>query len=139
MGACIEMRFKARCSDHVRLYRVVHALEKVTKVCSVVLSPSTISFFVVGSVTSELSVYAHIPVQVVFDDYRVESMNSNHIGFDIQLAHLHRALKCCANAQEVNLKLTKKNGQPLLQMQIDILQPRPLMTLLQELPITLLS
>eukprot|EP01094_Clydonella_sp_ATCC50884_P028112 TRINITY_DN8343_c0_g1_i1.p1 TRINITY_DN8343_c0_g1~~TRINITY_DN8343_c0_g1_i1.p1 ORF type:complete len:280 (+),score=65.45 TRINITY_DN8343_c0_g1_i1:72-911(+) len=132
------MRFKAKLSDHQRLYRVVHALEKVTKVCSIVIAPTTISFFVVGSITSELSVYAHVPVALICDEYRVESMNNNQIGFDLQLSHLSRALKSCSNAQEVNLRLTKKNGQPTIHMQIDILQQLQLMTVIQELPINLL-
>ena len=47
-------------------------------------------------------------------------MNSNEIAFEINLDHLQRALKSGQNAQNIAVKLTKKNNVPFLSLGIDV-------------------
>lgn len=72
----------------------------------------------------------------LFEEYKIESINNNEISFEINLDHLQRALKSGQYAQEVILKLTKKNGQPFLSMSVESTQQ---MTIIQDVPIVLLS
>jgi DNA polymerase III epsilon subunit-like protein len=59
---------------------------------------------------------------MIFEDYFIESQNNNMIGFEINLEHLHRALKSAQTAEDISIKLTKKNGHPMLSFGIDILR-----------------
>ncbi len=75
--------------------------------------------------TSEITeggvqVWSGINSLSLFEDYRIESLNNNEIAFEINLDHLQRALKSGQTAQDITIKLTKKNGIPFLSLAIEV-------------------
>jgi hypothetical protein len=50
----------------------------------------------------------------------VESLNNNEVAFEINLDHLQRALKSGQFAQDIIVKLTKKNGIAYLSLVIEV-------------------
>jgi len=55
---------------------------------------------------------------LLFDDYKIESLNNGEISFKINCDNLNRALKSGMEATEVIMKLTKKGSEPFLNFTI---------------------
>mmetsp|Transcript_78425 Transcript_78425/g.210954 ORF Transcript_78425/g.210954 Transcript_78425/m.210954 type:complete len:208 (+) Transcript_78425:83-706(+) len=62
----------------------------------------------------------------------------NQIAFDIDISLLERALKSCEPAEKASVKLSKKSTTAYLSFEI-IVQSVPMMTIIQDVPIALLS
>ncbi len=54
----------------------------------------------------------------MFENYRVESANANQIYMELQAENLLKTLKSAEHANEAVLKLTKKDGLPVLSFSI---------------------
>jgi len=134
------MRFKARVlSDRCALFiKVCSSVQKINKDCVLHLSERKVQFILTSEVTEGgVQVWSGINAASLFEDYKIESLNNNEIAFEINLDHLSRALKSGQYAQEIVVKLTKKNGVPFLSLAID--QGSQQMTIIQDVPIVLLS
>ena len=62
--------------------------------------------------------FLNISQHLLFDEYRIESLNNGEIAFKINCNDLNRALKSALEASEVIMKLTKKGNDPFLNFQI---------------------
>ena len=58
----------------------------------------------------------------IFDDYHIESLNDNNIAFTISLDNLIKASKSSHSAQNIVVKLTKKQNMPFFSFVIDFNQ-----------------
>ena len=58
-------------------------------------------------------------LDLIFDNYNIQSAEENNtINLELPLAALQRALKSAANSNHANLRLTKRDGVPMLSMTI---------------------
>jgi len=133
------MRFKARVlNEKCGLFiKVCTTVKKINKECVIHLTERKVQFILTSEVTEGgVQVWSGINAASLLEDYRIESLNSNEIAFEINVDHLQRALKSGQYAQEITIKLTKKNGIPFLSLAIENSQQ---MTIIQDVPIVLLS
>ena len=63
---------------------------------------------------------AYLTQLTIFEEYLVESLNNNQIGFELSLDNLERALISGKLAQEITTRLTKKNNMAYLSFHIEI-------------------
>jgi len=136
------MRFKAKIlSERVPLFsKIVATVQKISKDCVLHLSERKVQFILAAELKDGgVQVWSGINAASLFDDYILDSQNSNEIAFEINLDHLQRALKSAQNAQNIVVKLTKKNQLPYLSLAIDVQNNQHIMTIIQDVPITLLS
>ncbi len=135
------MRFKAKIlSDRVPLFiKIVQTVQKISKDCVLHLSERKVQFILASELTEGVQVWSGINSPSLFDDYKIESLNNNEIAIEINLDHLQRALKSAQNAQNIIIKLTKKNQLPYLSLAIEVLNNQHVMTIIQDVPIVLLS
>eukprot|EP00823_Brevimastigomonas_motovehiculus_P000187 TRINITY_DN1029_c0_g3_i1.p1 TRINITY_DN1029_c0_g3~~TRINITY_DN1029_c0_g3_i1.p1 ORF type:complete len:272 (-),score=29.50 TRINITY_DN1029_c0_g3_i1:927-1742(-) len=112
------MRFKATLIDHKALLEVLEVLEKLGSTCLVHLSTDTIRLCMNSDRTSGEQVFFESPVQYLFQDFKIESMNNNEIPFLANISNLAVATKSCTSATKIVVKLTKKNNRPCLTFDI---------------------
>lgn len=63
--------------------------------------------------------YSSLQIESLFDDYTIQSaMESNTINLELPISQLNRALKSAVHAQSASLRLTKKDGNPILSLTI---------------------
>mmetsp|Transcript_24142 Transcript_24142/g.33855 ORF Transcript_24142/g.33855 Transcript_24142/m.33855 type:complete len:277 (-) Transcript_24142:31-861(-) len=135
------MRFKARVlNDRINLFiKVVTTVQKISKECVLLMSERKLQFILTSEITDGgVQVWSGINAASIFEDYKIESLNQNEIALEINLDHLQRALKSAQYAQEISVKLTKKNGLPFLSVIIEV-QTTQQMTIVQDVPVVLLS
>jgi HUS1 checkpoint protein len=119
---------------------VVSTVQKISKDCVMHLSERKVQFILAAELTEGgVQVWSGIDSVSLFDDYKIESLNNNEVAFEINLEHLQRALKSAQNAQNIIVKLTKKNQTPFLSLAIEVQNNQHLMTIIQDVPIVLLS
>lgn len=131
------MRFKAILVNPEGLNNILRAVQRIGKTCIVHLS-NRIKFIMNTDMSNGVQVWSGMPVNYLFEDYNIESVNENNIAFTISLDNLIKAVKSSFGAQTITVKLTKKNGMPCLSFVIDFHQKR-FMTVTQDVPIQLLS
>lgn len=74
-----------------------------------------------SDITDGMQVWSGMPSSALFDDDMIlESVSNNEISFEVNLDNLQRALKSGVTAQNVIMKLTKKNNSPFLSFNIDV-------------------
>jgi len=135
------MRFKAHViNDRINLFiKVVSTMEKISKECILHLKERKIQFILTSEITEGgVQVWSGLNTALLFDEYRIESLNNNEIAFEINLDHLQRALRSGQYANDMVLKLAKKNGNPFLSLEIQV-QSTQQASLTQDIPIGLLS
>ncbi|KAG5463643.1 MAG: checkpoint protein Hus1/Mec3 [Olpidium bornovanus] len=76
----------------------------------------------------------------LFDDFRIESASRNEIYLEVQVEFLVRALRSAQSAAETVMRLTKKDGSPVLSFGITIFNRggKPL-DLVQDVPVRVMS
>ncbi len=85
------------------------------------MSPSKLAIILTSDITDGMQVWSGMSTSAIFDDDMIlESANNNEISFEINLENLIRALKSGTAAQNVIMKLTKKNNSPFLSFIIDV-------------------
>jgi len=63
--------------------------------------------------------YSSLSMDVLFDNYHIQSAEAgNTINLELPLGPLHRALRSAINSSDANLRLTKRDGVPVLSMTI---------------------
>ena len=68
--------------------------------------------------------FSHVVKQMLFENMRIESQANNQIGLSLDMDDLMRALKSAQTAAEIQLRLTKPNGQPCLAFYLQVSQVR---------------
>lgn len=108
------MRFKSTLLPTPRFTRLLSSLSPLSPIAWLQLSTTHVRLTIIPSTGSQ--VWAVLSPSDLFDaDYAIESAHAlNTINLEVALAPLQRALKSAQHATHANLRLTKKEGQPVL-------------------------
>ncbi|CCE28575.1 hypothetical protein E4U22_003955 [Claviceps purpurea] len=111
------MRFRTELKNIRTFSKLTAALSSLEKIAWVRLSDDTARFTVIPDVGSQ--VWASLAMDLIFDGYHIQSAESNNtINLELPLQPLQRALKSALNSLSASLRLTKKDGLPVLSMTI---------------------
>jgi len=119
--------------------KIAMAVEKINKQCILYLSPKKIQFIIPGDVTDGMQVWSSASVELLFDNYIIESINDRQIYFTVNCDNLNRALKSGLEASEIIMKLTKKNNEPFLDFTINKMSAHQNMAIVQDIPVELMT
>lgn len=104
-------------SSNFHFPELVAALNTLEKIAWVRLDDDTVRFTVIPDTGSQ--VWASFSVDTIFDSYHIQSAEaSNTINLELPLGPLQRALKSALGSNHANLRLTKRDGIPMLSMTI---------------------
>ncbi|CAE6510907.1 unnamed protein product [Rhizoctonia solani] len=107
------MRFRA-CIDEVStLSKIVQTMEKLSKRCIFKMNETTVQIICLGETDVGVQIWSKIPVDSMFSDYRIQSNANNMISLEVSTEPLSQALRSASAAQDVIVKLAKKNDQPV--------------------------
>ncbi|KAI0874583.1 checkpoint protein hus1 [Hypoxylon argillaceum] len=111
------MRFKANLRNIRTFSKLVAALSSLEKIAWLRLDDETVRFTVIPDTGSQ--VWASLPIDFILDNWTIQSAEPNNtINLELALVPLQRALKSATNAVSASLRLTKKDGMPILSMTI---------------------
>lgn len=103
---------------------LVAALNSLEKIAWVRLDDDTVRFTVIPDTGSQ--VWASLSVDLIFDNYHLQSAEPNNtINLELPLGPLQRALRSAAGSNHANLRLTKRDGIPMLSMTIHAMTKDP--------------
>ncbi|CAE6442573.1 unnamed protein product [Rhizoctonia solani] len=106
------MRFRA-CIDEVStLSKIVQTMEKLSKRCIFKMNETTVQIICLGETDVGVQIWSKIPVENP-SDYRIQSNANNMISLEVSTEPLSQALRSASAAQDVIVKLAKKNDQPV--------------------------
>ncbi|RUS19649.1 Hus1-like protein-domain-containing protein [Endogone sp. FLAS-F59071] len=88
---------------------VAQSVERLAKMCLLKLTRERVHFIVVADAEGGAQCS-------IFTNYHIDSAAENEIFLEFQVDYLLRALRSAQNAVDVMMKLTKKNGVPLLSL-----------------------
>ena len=113
------MKFRAQIGSALQLSKLVGSMAKLGDSCLAHFSSNMIQF-AVSAESGGVRAHADVHPQTLFLSYRIESKAAeNRISFFVKLDNLARALKTASGLQvDTSLKLTKKNGVPMLTFEI---------------------
>ncbi|KAJ7149887.1 checkpoint protein Hus1/Mec3 [Mycena crocata] len=120
------MRFRASIENVNTFFRIIQAIEKLQKKCIIKFSEDVMCI-ICNSEANEggIQVWSQIKVDSLFTSYRIQSNASNVITMGLSsealLATLRSAdnsSKSASEAQEIVMKLAKKNDQAVLSFEI---------------------
>ncbi|KAK4215898.1 hypothetical protein QBC37DRAFT_112532 [Rhypophila decipiens] len=112
------MRFRTDLKNIRTFSKLVAALSSLEKIAWVRLDNDTVRFTVIPEMTGS-QVWASLSLDLIFDNYHIQSAEANNtINLELALVPLQRALKSAANSSYANLRLTKRDGLPMLSMTI---------------------
>ncbi|KAI0169626.1 Hus1-like protein [Hypoxylon sp. FL1284] len=111
------MRFKSNLKNVRTFSKLVAALSSLEKIAWLRLDDENVRFTVIPDTGSQ--VWATIPMDFIFDNYNLQSAEpTNTINLELPLGPLQRALKSALNGTSASIRLTKKDGIPVLSMTI---------------------
>ncbi|KAK5993663.1 Checkpoint protein hus1 [Cladobotryum mycophilum] len=111
------MRFRTELKNIRTFAKLTAALSSLEKIAWVRLSDDTVRFTVIPDMGSQ--VWASLSMDFIFDNYHIQSAEAaNTINLELPLQPLQRALKSALNSISASLRLTKKDGLPILSMTI---------------------
>ncbi|KAJ9131084.1 Checkpoint protein hus1 [Pleurostoma richardsiae] len=111
------MRFKTELKNVRTFHKLTAALLSLEKIAWVRLDDETVRFTVIPETGSQ--VWASLSMDFIFDNYHIQSAEQNNtINLELPLGPLQRALKSALNSTEASLRLTKRDGIPVLSMTI---------------------
>ncbi|KAK8003373.1 hypothetical protein PG989_003092 [Apiospora arundinis] len=111
------MRFKTNLKNIRTFSKLVAALSSLEKIAWMRLDDEHVRFTVIPDTGSQ--VWALLPMDFIFDATQLQSAEAqNTINLELPLVPLQRALKSALNATSASLRLTKKDGVPILSMTI---------------------
>eukprot|EP00842_Homolaphlyctis_polyrhiza_P001539 jgi/Hompol1/2386/HPOL_001444-RA len=109
------MRMKTKVVHPSVLIKLGHTLERLNKQWIFHLTPDRLHFTVSkAEFQAGVQVWAQLSTDTLFEDYRIESISDNHIWLEVNGDHLLRALKSGQKAVEMIMRLSKKEGLPVL-------------------------
>ncbi|KAH7310099.1 checkpoint protein Hus1/Mec3 [Rhexocercosporidium sp. MPI-PUGE-AT-0058] len=93
------------------------SLSSLGKVAWVRLDNDAVRFTIIPETGTQ--VWASLSIDSIFEDYTIQSAAPNNtINLELPLPPLHRALKSAINASSASIRLTKKDGVPVLSLTI---------------------
>ncbi|KAM5345027.1 hypothetical protein ACJ41O_010889 [Fusarium nematophilum] len=111
------MRFRTELKNIRTFAKLTAALGSLEKIAWLRLSDDTARFTVIPDMGSQ--VWASLAMDFIFDSYHIQSAEAgNTINLELPLLPLQRALKSALNSISASLRLTKKDGLPVLSMTI---------------------
>ncbi|KAK7456174.1 Hus1-like protein [Colletotrichum acutatum] len=111
------MRFKTELKNIRTFSKLTAALNSLEKIAWVRLDDETARFTVIPDTGSQ--VWSSLPMDFIFDSYHIQSAEDhNTINLELPLQPLQRALRSALNSTSASLRLTKKDGIPVLSMTI---------------------
>ncbi|KAK3359768.1 checkpoint protein hus1 [Lasiosphaeria hispida] len=111
------MRFKTDLKNIRTFSKLVAALNSLEKIAWVRLDDDTVRFTVIPDTGSQ--VWASLSVDLIFDNYHLQSNEANNtINLELPLGPLQRALRSAQGSNQASLRLTKRDGIPMLSMTI---------------------
>ncbi|PFH63075.1 hypothetical protein XA68_18212 [Ophiocordyceps unilateralis] len=111
------MRFRTELKNIRTFAKLTAALSSLEKIAWVRLSDETVRFTVIPDMGSQ--VWASLAMDFIFDGYHIQSAEeSNTINLELPLQPLQRALRSAMNSISASLRLTKRDGLPILSMTI---------------------
>ncbi|KAF2742891.1 Hus1-like protein [Sporormia fimetaria CBS 119925] len=110
------MRFKASIQNINTFTKLTASLNSLGPLAWVKLSDDQVCFTIIPEQGTQ--VWAVLSIDSIFDTYTVQSAANNVINLEVPLAALNRALKSAWNATSAQIRLTKKDGMPLLALTI---------------------
>ncbi|KAK7954351.1 hypothetical protein PG996_015234 [Apiospora saccharicola] len=111
------MRFKTNLKNIRTFSKLVAALSSLEKIAWLRLDDEHVRFTVIPDTGSQ--VWALLPMEFIFDNVQLQSAEAqNTINLELPLVPLQRALRSALNATSASLRLTKKDGIPILSMTI---------------------
>ncbi|KAI1103258.1 Hus1-like protein [Jackrogersella minutella] len=111
------MRFKSDLKNARTFSKLVAALSSLEKIAWVRLDDETVRFTVIPDTGSQ--VWASFSMDFIFNNYALQSAEPNNtINLELPLGPLQRALKSALNGVSASIRLTKKDGIPVLSMTI---------------------
>ncbi|KAK4138622.1 checkpoint protein hus1-like protein [Trichocladium antarcticum] len=111
------MRFKADLKNVRTFSKLTAALNSLEKIAWVRLDDDTVRLTVIPDTGSQ--VWASLSVDLIFDNYDLQSAEPNNaINLELPLGPLQRALKSAIGSSYAKLRLSKRDGVPMLSMTI---------------------
>nr|XP_036578375.1 checkpoint protein hus1 [Colletotrichum truncatum]KAF6785618.1 checkpoint protein hus1 [Colletotrichum truncatum] len=111
------MRFKTELKNIRTFSKFTAALASLEKIAWVRLDDDTARFTVIPDTGSQ--VWSSLPMDFIFDNYHIQSAEEhNTINLELPLSLLQRALRSALSSSSASLRLTKKDGIPILSMTI---------------------
>ncbi|KAM9307635.1 checkpoint protein HUS1 [Gastrophryne carolinensis] len=119
------MRFRSKivdvsCLNHFT--RVVNTITKLTKSCTLRLTPRNLYFILTDKVANGgVSMWCELCQANFFDEYQMEGVSAeqNEIYLELMPENISRALKTAQSAKSVKIKLTNKHC-PCLTMAVEL-------------------
>ncbi|CZT05475.1 related to mitotic and DNA damage checkpoint protein hus1 [Rhynchosporium graminicola] len=111
------MRFKTSVRNIQTFTKLTASLSSLGKVAWVRLDNDAVRFTIIPETGTQ--VWASLSIDSIFEDYTIQSAAPNNtINLELPLPPLHRALKSAINATSASIRLTKKDGIPVLSLTI---------------------
>ncbi|TVY60870.1 Checkpoint protein hus1, partial [Lachnellula suecica] len=111
------MRFKTSVRNIQTFSKLTASLSSLGKVAWVRLDDETVRFTIIPETGTQ--VWASLSIDSIFEDYTIQSAAPNNtINLELPLTPLNRALKSAINASSASMRLTKKDGNPVLSLTI---------------------
>ncbi|KAH8908346.1 Hus1-like protein [Coniochaeta sp. PMI_546] len=111
------MRFKTELKNIRTFSKLVAALNSLEKIAWVRLDDDTARFTVIPDTGSQ--VWASLSMDFIFENYHIQSAEAaNTINLELPLAPLQRALRSALSSTACSLRLTKRDGIPVLSLTI---------------------
>ncbi len=114
------MRFKASIQNIHTFTKFTASLATLGHIAWLRLDSKDVRFTVIPEQGTQ--VWAVVQIDTIFETYQIQSATENNtINLEVPLAPLQRALKSAHNAISASIRLTKKEGIPLLSLTITTL------------------
>ncbi|OQN95989.1 hypothetical protein B0A48_17932 [Cryoendolithus antarcticus] len=111
------MRFRASIQNITTFTKLTASLSTLGHIAWLRLDNTDIRFTVIPEQGSQ--VWSVLSIDALFESYNIQSAAPNNtINLEVPLAALQRALKSAQNAVAASIRLTKKDGIPLLSLTI---------------------
>ncbi|KAK0727377.1 checkpoint protein Hus1/Mec3 [Lasiosphaeria miniovina] len=111
------MRFRTDLKNIRTFSKLTAALNSLERIAWLRLDDDTVRFTVIPDTGSQ--VWASLSAELIFDNYHLQSAEANNtINLELPLGPLQRALKSAFGSNQANLRLTKRDGVPMLSMTI---------------------
>ncbi|KAL2912765.1 Checkpoint protein hus1 [Polyrhizophydium stewartii] len=135
------MRMRTKITHPSVLMKLGHTLERLHKQWIFHLTPDRLHFTVSkADFQTGVQVWAQLSTDTLFEDYRIESASDNHIWLEVNGDHLLRALKSGSKSVQMIMRLSKKEGLPVLSFTItNQSRTGKLVILVQDVPVRVIS
>lgn len=118
------MRFRASIQNITTFTKFTASLATLGHIAWVRLDEKDVRFTVIPEQGTQ--VWSVLSIDTIFETYTIQSAAENNtINLEVPLAPLQRALKSAQNAIGASLRLTKKDGVPLLSLTITTVTANP--------------